>query len=71
MDEYVKKRAVLDAIAEDQGKRNDAEERVAVEIWDRIKAIPTANVVVLPMPVTDTLRAELEEYCYQRCIDEL
>lgn len=45
MDEYVAKDAVLDAIAEDHGKRNDAEERVAVQIWDRIKAIPAADVV--------------------------
>lgn len=30
-----------------------------------------SGVIVLPMPVTEELRAELAEYCFKRCVDEL
>lgn len=29
------------------------------------------GVIVAPMPMTDELREELEEYVHQKCVDEL
>lgn len=43
--EYIERGAILDAIAEGHGKRNDTQEGTAIEIWDEIKKIPAANVI--------------------------
>ena len=44
MAEYIEKAKILDAIAINHGKRDDKEEQTALEIWDRIKKIPAADV---------------------------
>lgn len=43
--EYIEREAILDAIAEGHGKRNDTQEGTAIEIWGEIKKIPAADVV--------------------------
>lgn len=42
------------------------------EEWEIVADYLRDNgVIVAPMPMTDELREELEEYVHQRCVDEL
>lgn len=45
MAEYIERDAILESIAKKHGTRNDIEEQTALDIWDGIKKIPTADVV--------------------------
>ena len=61
MARYIDAEDVLEAISIEHGKRNDQEEKAILDAWDRIKKIPSADVVEV-VRCKDCKHCEFDEW---------